>query len=184
MMVGMRSETPGGPRGSGSGGPGDEPVTEAPREDGPDYRLLGLAAIVPVLVIAAILIRVIADRPHDSNAHPATLALNVPAQAPASSCGAPDAGRLAAQATAVEAVVTSVDGTTVSFQPRRFFRGSAQLIQVRGIGPATPTALRLPTFTVGKTYLLAAGSDGTLAGCGLTGPETSDLESLYTSAFG
>lgn len=186
-MEDMRSEAPGGPGGSGSGGPGgptEEPATAAPRGDGPDYRLLGLAAIVPVVVIVAIVVRVLVDRPHDSNAHPATLSLNVPAQAPAKPCGAPDASKLAAQASAVEATVTSVDGSTVTFQPKRFFRGNAERVQVRELGDTTPGALRLPAFTQGKTYLLAAGSDGTLAGCGLTGVETSSLEKLYTSAFG
>ncbi|MEX0426566.1 hypothetical protein AB3X52_02965 [Nocardioides sp. DS6] len=158
--------------------------TQAPREDGPDYRLLVLAAIVPVLVIAAILVRVIANRPHDSNAHPATLTLNVPAQAPTTPCGTPDASALAAQASAVEATVTSIDGSTVTFQPKRFFRGSAERVQLRQLGDATPSALQLPTFEQGRTYLLAAGSDGTLAGCGLSGPESSSLEKLYTSAFG
>lgn len=186
MMDRMRSERPGGPGGSGSGpgGPTEEPTTAAPREDGPDYRLLGLAAIVPAVVIVAILVRVLVDRPHDSNQHPATLSLNVPAQAPATPCGAPDASKLAAQASAVEATVTSVDGSTVTFQPKRFFRGSAERVQVRELGDTTPSELQLPTFAPGRTYLLAAGSDGTLAGCGLTGPESPSLEKLYTSAFG
>ena len=185
MMVSMRSETPGGPRGSGSGGPADEPTTEpAKASSDPDYRLLALAAIVPVLVIAAVLVRVLVNRPSDSNAHPSTLAFNVPAQAPAQACTPPDASELTSEATAVEATVTSIDGTLVTLQPKRFFRGSAEQVQVREAAGGAPDALQLPTFTDGKTYLLAAGSDGTLAGCGLTGTDSSGLEKLYTSAFG
>jgi len=159
--------------------------TEDPGTNGPDYRLLALAAIVPVLIIGAVLIRVVVNRPHDSNAHPGTLTLTVPEEAPTAGCGPADATTLAKQATAVEATVTSVSGSTITLQPKRFFRGEqAEEVQVREGTSKPPAALKLPTFSTGATYLLAGGADGTLTGCGLSGQDSSSLEKLYTSAFG
>ncbi|MEP9382620.1 hypothetical protein [Nocardioides sp. KR10-350] len=162
-----------------------EQAPDTSRGPDPDYRLLVLAAIVPAVVIAAILIRILVDRPHDSNLHPATQTVTVPADAPASGCGKADADALAGQEDAVEATVTSVSGTTVTLEPKRVFKGErSQRIELQ-LPSATPApALRLPTFQDGHTYLLAIATDGTLSGCGLTGEESGSLESLYSQAFG
>lgn len=163
------------------------PADPDPRPDdaGPDYRLLGLAAIVPAIIIAAILIRVLVDRPHDSNAHPATLTVTVPAAAPAGGCGPPSSSALAAQGDAVEATATAVSGRTVTLQPKRVFKGQHyDRIQLELPAGTPPSMLRLPTFTDGATYLLAIAPDGSLSGCGLTGTESSSLERIYTAAFG
>lgn len=162
----------------------DGPETPAGEPD-PDYRLLVLAAVVPAIIIAAILIRILVNRPHDSNAHPATLTVTVPAQAPSTACRTPTSAALAAQANAVEASVTGTSGRTVTLQPTRVFKGDHYArIQVELPATTPPAALRLPTFADGTTYLLAVAPDGTLSGCGLTGTESSSLESLYTAAFG
>lgn len=155
------------------------------REPDPDYRLLALAAIVPVIIIGAILVRIIVNRPHDSNAQPSTLTVTVPAEEPSTGCGTVDASALTAEANALEATVTGVNSRTVTLQPKRVFKGNHYtLVQIDLLPQTPPAALRLPTFTEGKTYLLAVAPDGTLSGCGLTGVESSSLAKLYTTAFG
>lgn len=155
------------------------------REPDPDYRLLALAAIVPAIIIGAILVRVIVNRPHDSNAQGSLLTVVVPAQAPATRCGSADASALATQGTAVEATVTELSGRIVKLQPKRVFKGAHyDRIQIDLPPQDPPAAMRLPTFTDGTTYLLAIAPDDTLSGCGLTGTESSALRSLYTAAFG
>lgn len=173
--------------GDPEGGPAREPDPDgSARGPDPDYRLLALAAIVPVIIIGAILVRIIVDRPHDSTTTQGSLlTVVVPAQAPSTGCGAADAPKLGAQGTAVEATVTEVSGRIVRLQPKRVFKGARyERIQIDLPPQAPPAALRLPTFTTGTTYLLAVAPDDTLSGCGLTGIETSSLRRLYTAAFG
>lgn len=174
------------------GGPADDPPTEPAEPSSgssaagePDYRLLLLGAVIPVVIVTAILVRVIANRPHDSNAHPGTLTVTVPAQLPAAGCQAPAASALATQGNALRATVTAVSDRDVTLQPTRIYRGGApQRVVVELPAAPPPAALRMPTFKDGAAYLLAIGSDGTLAGCGLTAVESPSLESLYTKAFG
>jgi hypothetical protein len=190
-MTGMSTgahEPPDDPTGDPLGDPADDPADGSgpgAREPDPDYRLLALAAIVPAVIIVAILVRIVVNRPHDSNAHPATLTVTVPAQTPSSGCGPADASTLAAQGNALEATVTGISGRTVTLQPERVFKGEHySRVQVELPTGTPPAALRLPRFSDGTTYLLAVAPDGTLSGCGLTGTESSALERVYTSAFG
>jgi hypothetical protein len=109
----------------------------------------------------------------------------VPVRAPSAGCGPATTAALTAQSNVVEATVTDVSGQTVTLRPKRVFRGG-QFTQIQVEMPAgkPPAALGLPSFSNGSTYLLAVGTDGSLAGCGLSGVETHSLENLYTSAFG
>jgi hypothetical protein len=49
--------------------------------------------------------------------------------------------------------------------------------------PQSSVALDGVTFDVGRRYLLTA-TNGTVNGCGFSGPATADLERSYGEAFG
>jgi hypothetical protein len=111
--------------------------------------------------------------------------MDVTVSAQVGRCAVPTAQQLAQVPTALEATATSVDATTAVLRTTRVLAGG-QVGQLKVSLPSTPppTDAGVPRFTVGDSYLLAISSDGTLAGCGLSGQADNSLESLYTSAFG
>lgn len=151
-----------------------------------DLRLLWLL-VIPGILVAAILTRVFFLHVHDGNARSlstSTLSVTVPAQV--GRCAVPTAEQLAQHPTAVQANVTAVSGSLAQLRVTRVLAGQ-QLGRVDVHLPASGGAASdagIPTFTLGDTYLLAISSDGSLAGCGMSGKATGDLESLYTKAFG
>lgn len=151
-----------------------------------DLRLLWLL-LIPGILVGGLILRIfvfhIHDRTSSVSSSTSTMAVSVPAQV--GRCAVPTAQQLAQQPTALEATATSVDATTAVLRTTRVLAGH-QVGQLRVTLPSTPLPADagVPRFAVGGNYLLAISSDGTLAGCGLSGQVNGDLEKLYTSAFG
>jgi len=150
-----------------------------------DLRLLWLL-LIPGILVGAVLARVfvfhVGDDTSSQSSATSTMSVTVPAQI--GRCAVPSAEQLSQQSTAVEAEVTSVDATTAQLRVTRVLSGP----QVGVIDVQLPakgvTDTVVPNFAVGGSYLLAVSADGSLAGCGMSGKDTSDLQSLYTKAFG
>ena len=84
--------------------------------------------------------------------------------------------------------VTSLDDDQVRLSVDRWYRGTAQQTQADAVTVAVPpetssAALDGVDFRTGETYLLTA-TDGTVNGCGYSGPRTAELEAAYAEAFG
>ncbi|WGL53133.1 hypothetical protein P5P86_04750 [Nocardioides sp. BP30] len=148
-----------------------------------DLRLLWLL-LIPGILVGAVLTRVFFVHVDDGATSAATSNLTVTVPAQVGRCAVPSADQLSQQSTAVEADVTAVNATTAQLRVSRVLAG-AQVGEITVQLPAAGTTeLNVPTFVVGDTYLLAVSADGSLAGCGLSGKSTGDLQSLYTKAFG
>lgn len=151
-----------------------------------DLRLLWLL-LIPGVLVGAILTRVFFIHVDDAVPSAATTNITVTAPIQIGRCAVPTAEQLAQQSTAVEATVTAVDETTAQLRVIEVMAGPQVgriSVQLPAQGAQSTTELGVPTFTVGDNYLLAVSPDGSLAGCGLSGPAGGDLQSLYTKAFG
>lgn len=148
-----------------------------------DLRLLWLL-VIPGILVGAILTRVFFVHVDDETPSAATSNMTVTVPLQVGRCAVPTAEQLSQQSTAVEASVTSVNSSTAQLRVSRVLSGpQVGEITVQLPAPGV-TELSVPTFTVGDSYLLAVSADGSLAGCGLSGKSTGDLQSLYTKAFG
>lgn len=148
-----------------------------------DLRLLWLL-LIPGVLVAAVLTRAFIAHPDDDSHSAATRNLSVSVPAQVGRCAVPTADQLTQQSYAVEAKATAATASTARLRVTRVLAGS-QVGEITVKLPAAGTTdAMVPTFTAGGSYLLAVSSDGTLAGCGLSGKDTGDLRDLYTKAFG
>lgn len=116
-----------------------------------------------------------------STAPPAPRAAFTLAPAPAR-CMIPSATLLGRHPLAFEGTVTAIHGNAVSLDVSDTLAGRvAHAVVVRRPPRTTETSV---TFHPGHTYLLAAGADGAVAGCGFSGEKTPRLTRLYAAAFG
>jgi hypothetical protein len=122
--------------------------------------------------------------PAPTTAAPATGELTV-AAAGSGRCMMPTADLLADKPIAFEGTVEGIADGVVTLRVTHVFAGDlAEEVSVRGaVAPDTGGAPEGdPTFATGGRYLVAA-ADGTVLGCGLSGPVTPDLRDLYAQAF-
>jgi hypothetical protein len=79
--------------------------------------------------------------------------------------------------------VSDISADTVTLDVDRWYKGgSAGQVAVTVASGQSSAALDGVDFAVGKSYLVAA-ADGTVSGCGLSGPASPELESAYDEAF-
>jgi hypothetical protein len=147
--------------------------------------IAGAAAVVVVAVVLAVVLAMKGgDRsatgsdPHAASGG-ALRALRVPAAG--GRCLVPSADLLARHPVAFEGRVSRVgaDSATLTVA-HRFAGGPAGTVVVRRPPRTTEPGI---AFVPGRTYLLAAGSDGTVAVCGLSGEKTPALARMYAAAF-
>ena len=99
------------------------------------------------------------------------------------SCLPVTAEGLLEQEQAFAARVLSVEGETVTLEVTERFAGDvADRVTVPQVDAMASDFSQEP-FAVGGTYLVVA-TDGSIAGCGLSGPESPELRALYGEAFG
>ena len=165
--------------------PADAPVTH-PRWRRPAL----LAAAASVLVVAAVAVAVpMLTGSDDAPAKrtPTTVALTLPASdggTSMSSCMMFDVAILRQMPVALAGTVTAVDAERVTLDVDRWYKGgTADQVTVSQPGANTSASLDGVTFEQGKRYLLTA-TDGTVNGCGFSGPATAELEKSYAEAFG
>ncbi len=162
------TETPGGDR--------DQPLWRRP------LALAAAGAVVLVLAAGAV-IATSGDDPAPGAPDQTTLALSLPDDSVASSCVAFDVAFLREMPVAFSGTVTAISSEAVTLDVDRWYKGgSADLVAVRIPGQQTSAALDGVDFTEGQSYLVAA-TDGTVNGCGFSGPATPELEAAYGQAF-
>jgi hypothetical protein len=123
------------------------------------------------------------DDPAPQADKPTTLALALPDTSVASSCIAFDVAFLREMPVAFAGTVTDVSADTVTLDVDRWYKGgSADQVAVSLAPGQTSAALDGVEFAKGESYLVAA-SDGTVSGCGFSGPASAELESAYGEAF-
>ena len=77
--------------------------------------------------------------------------------------------------------VASEEAGSVTLRVDRWYRGGDADV-VRLASPGGSVALDGVDFTAGEPYLIAA-TNGTVNGCGFSGPATPELEQAYSAAF-
>jgi hypothetical protein len=116
---------------------------------------------------------------------PTTLALSVPGGGPTlSSCLMFDVNVLRSMPVAFGGTVTAADAGKVTLKVDHWYKGGdADQVTVAQPDGQTSVALDGVEFEQGKSYLVAA-TEGTVNGCGFSGPASAELEQSYEQAFG
>ena len=114
---------------------------------------------------------------------PTTLALSLPPSDVAGSCIVFDVALLAQMPVALAGTVTAVEPEQVTVDVDHWYRGGdADLVTIAVHAPNS-VALDGVDFRTGERYLITA-TDGTVNGCGFSGPATPEFESAFDQAFG
>lgn len=170
-------------------------IDQAPSDPAaPDTRAAGggsrarLLAAAAVLVLAAAgvagILATTGGDPAPRSGRPTTVALQVPAGDAASSCVQFDVAFLRNMPVAFAGTVTSIEKDTVTLDVDHWYRGgSADRATVSISDTQTSVALDGVDFVDGRRYLLTA-TDGTVNGCGFSGPASAELEDAFAQAFG
>ena len=119
----------------------------------------------------------------DPSDPPTTLALSLPSADAAMSCMVFDPAFLADMPVALAGSVTAVEPGEVTVDVDRWYRGGSAVVVTIGVQRGNSAALDGVDFRPGERYLITA-IDGTVNGCGYSGPATPELESAYADAFG
>ena len=150
-----------------------------------------LPAAAALVLAAAGLAGALALRSNDeATATPPAVALTVPGGdgAVTSSCVQFDVRFLRDMPIALAGTVTAVTDQQVTLTVDRWYHGTASqqhadMVTLAVPGPGTSAALDGVQFTRGGQYLIAA-TDGTVNGCGFSGPADRQLRAAYAEAFG
>jgi len=169
-----------------------EPDVDLPRSRPgrrPAWWAAGIAAVAAVA--AAVFVfggsgSPIRNGPPDGGGSPGgqdatTLALSMPAT-PEARCRAFDVAVLRTMQVAFEGTVTATDGEQTTLTVDRWFTGGdADRVTIDVPDGRTSESLGIE-FRPGARYLVTA-TDGTVNGCGYSGPATAELESAFADAF-
>jgi hypothetical protein len=89
-----------------------------------------------------------------------------------------------ADTAALRGTVVAVDAESVTLDVAKWYaNGTADQVVVSTAGMPSP-ALDGVTFEQGGDYLVAAGPDGQVGVCGISGPYSAELEAFYNTWFG
>ena len=145
-------------------------------------RLLAAAAAVVLVLGAGAVFATSGEDPAPQADKPTTLALALPDTNAASSCAMFDVAILRGMPVAFAGTVTDISADTVTLDVDRWYTGGSAGQVAVTLGSGQSSALDGVDFAEGKSYLVAA-ADGTVSGCGLSGPASGELESAYDEAF-
>jgi hypothetical protein len=209
-LAGIDPTRPGGPACTVDPPPGyaeelimattDRHVTDRPSAAGSEARRirspgrrrrLAVGAAAALVLVAAGVAGGLALRGPGPTAtvRPPAVALSVPGGGPAiGSCIRFDVQLLAQMPVAFAGTVTSLTDGTVTLAVDRWYQGTAtqqraEVVTLAVPDAATSVALDGVAFEQGQHYLLAA-TDGTVNGCGYSGPAGAELGAAYQQAFG
>ena len=153
----------------------------------PAWWAAGIAAVAAVA--AAVFVfggSLVPNRPPNGGGSPGgndatTLALSMPAT-PEARCRAFDVAVLRTMQVAFEGTVTATEGERTTLTVDRWFTGGdADRVRIDVPDGGTSESLGIE-FRPGARYLVTA-TDGTVNGCGYSGPATAELESAFADAF-
>ncbi len=119
----------------------------------------------------------------DGGEQPSVLALELPPGDLSMSCVQFDVQFLRDMPVALAGTVTALDPGQVSLDVDRWYRGGSADRVTIAVPENNSAALDGVDFREGERYLLTA-TDGTVNGCGFSGPASAELESAFTEAFG
>jgi isopentenyl diphosphate isomerase/L-lactate dehydrogenase-like FMN-dependent dehydrogenase len=161
------------------------PVLTTPTTGAPPPRRRGLVAVwaaaaaVAAIGVASAGISLRDDKP----AAPTTLALNLPASGVMASCIQFDVSVLKDMSPAFSGTVTAVDGDTVTLTVDHWYAGGdADQVTLTQPGGGSAVALDGVDFQQGGRYFVTA-AQGTVNGCGYSGPASAELEKAFAEAF-
>jgi hypothetical protein len=144
------------------------------------------AAVAAVAAIAAAVLLVLGpfggDGPGSGSA-PTTMALSAPAGDAAGSCVMFSVDVLREMPVALAGTVTAVDAGSVTIDVDRWYRGGDADRVTITVPENNNVALDGVDLRSGERYLLTA-TEGTVNGCGYSGPADPQLESAFAAAFG
>jgi hypothetical protein len=155
----------------------------------PRRRTRVLAAAAGLVLLAAAGIAAIVTTTGDGGRAPrttvpTTIALKVAPSSASSSCLRFDVSILRDMPVALAGTVTDITYETVTLNVDRWYTGGTA-DRVTVTIPDTQTSIGMDgvQFVNGQRYLLTA-TNGTLNGCGFSGPFSPELEKAYAQAFG
>jgi hypothetical protein len=140
--------------------------------------LLAAAAGAAAAVVAGVL--VLGGNSEDEAA--STLALSLPPADVAASCVMFDVQFLAQMPVALAGTVTAVEEGRVTLEVDRWYRGGTADVVTIAVPVGSSAALDGVDFRNGERYLVTA-TDGTVNGCGFSGPAGAELERAFEEAF-
>jgi hypothetical protein len=142
------------------------------------------AVVAAAVVLGVVLLGGTGGSGGGGSDEPTTLALNLPPSNVASSCIQFDVAFLREMPVAFAGTVTAIDEQQVTLDVDRWYKGGdADVVTVSVPDGQTSVALDGVDFRSGERYLVTA-TDGTVNGCGFSGPATPELEQAYGEAFG
>ena len=160
----------------------DPSPEKGPARRGP--RLAVAAAAVAVLAAAAVGVTTLGGDDPAGRPGPSAMTLQTPPGGVAGSCIAFDVAILRGMPVALAGTVTEVTDRAATLDVDRWYvGGSGDRVTIR-VPDAQPTvALDGVDLVAGERYLITA-TEGTVNGCGFSGPATPELESAFADAFG
>jgi hypothetical protein len=165
----------------------DQPTTapESAPEARRRTRLLAAAAALVLLAAAGVasLITTTSDDGAPGSSAPTTVALKIASSTATSSCIRFDVKFLHDMPVALAGTVTSVTAEAVTLEVDLLYKGgTSDRVTISVPDANTSISLDGVHFVDGKRYLLTA-TNGTVNGCGFSGPVTPELERAYSQAF-
>jgi hypothetical protein len=146
--------------------------------------LLAVAAAVLLVALVGGLLTLTGGNRAPGGDDPTTLALELPPSDAAGSCVVFDVQFLAGMPVAFGGTVTAMGDEQVTLQVDRWYRGGdADQVTLAIAEGQSSAALDGVDFRVGERYLVTA-TDGTVNGCGFSGPADPQLEQAFEEAFG
>jgi hypothetical protein len=147
------------------------------------WLLAAAAAAVLAAVVGGFSLLGDGAAPGAGDGQPTTLALELPPGDVAMSCIQFDVQFLREMPVALAGTVTALDPGQVSLDVDRWYKGGSADRVTIDVPVNNSAALDGVDFREGERYLLTA-TDGTVNGCGFSGPASAELESAYGAAFG
>jgi hypothetical protein len=158
----------------------DEPAARRRRR--PVLLVAAAAAVLVAAVVGGVLAFGGGGAPGRTE-DPTTLALSLPPSDVAGSCVVFDVQFLAEMPVALAGTVTAVEEQQVTVDVDRWYRGGDADVVTIAVQDQNSVALDGVEFREGERYLITA-TDGTVNGCGFSGPADPQLERAYDEAFG
>lgn len=147
-------------------------------------RVLAAAAALVLVLVAGGVFATASDDPAPRSKKPTTLALSLPETGTvAGSCVQFEVAFLREMPIAFAGTVTDISADSVTMAVTRWYKGgSADQVTVGLASGQTSAALDGVDFVQDKPYLVTA-ANGTVNGCGFSGPASPELERAYDEAF-
>jgi len=162
----------------------DSPTAAAPGRRPGRLAVLSAAAAAAVVAGAAAVLAGGAGTGEDRPAQATTTRLSLPDPLAMSSCVVFSTDVLRDMPVAFAGTVTSVEGDTVTLDVTHWYKGgSADAVVLETPGEHTSASLDAVQLEDGKDYLVTA-TEGTVNGCGFSGPATAELSRAFDEAFG